>query len=129
MTTTADPSATPSTTLSTAVEQTWARLRDVRARKRDLETQEKELCGQLRTELGRGEFAVSDGPGLTIYPTKRFDSDLALRILPADLLAEVQKTVVDAKLLKAKLAEKGLPEQLYEMCQVEGDKDTVREMK
>lgn len=135
MTTTASPSTTgpsttgPSTGLSTAVEQAWAKLRDVRARKRDLETQEKELSAQLRSELGRGEFIPSDGPGLTIFATKRFDSDLAARILPADLLAEVQRTVVDAKLLKAKLAEKGLPEQLYEMCQVEGDKDTVREMK
>ena len=129
MTTTTEPSTSPLKPLSTAAEQTWAKLRDVRARKRELEAEEKDLCAQLRTELGRGEFAAGDGPGLTIYPTKRFDADLAARILPADLLAEVTRTVVDAKLLKVKLAEKGLPEQLYEMCQSEGDNDTVREIK
>lgn len=115
--------------LSTAAEQTWVKLCHIRARKRELESEEKDLCAQLRSELGRGEFAPSEGPTLTIFPTRRFDSDLAARILPADLLAEVQKTVIDAKLLREKLAEKGLPAELYDMCQTEGDKDTVREKK
>jgi len=115
--------------LSTAAEQTWAKLCHIRARKRELEAEERDLCAQLRSELGRGEFQPSEGPALTIYPTKRFDSDLAARILPADLLAEVGRTVIDAKLLQDKLAEKGLPAELYSMCQVEGDKDTVREKK
>jgi len=130
MMTITEPESTSLKPLSTAAEQTWAKLRDVRARKRDLETLDKELSAQLRGELGRGEFRPSDGgPALQIYGTRRFDSDLAARLLPADLLTEVQKTVVDAKLLKDKLAEKGLPEALYAMCQTESDKDTVRELK
>lgn len=116
--------------LSAAAEQTWAKLRDVRARKKDLDDLDKELSAQLRNELGRGEFAPSDGgPALSIYSTRRFDADLAARLLPADLLAETQRTVVDGKLLKEKLAEKGLPAALFDMCQVEGDKDTVRGIK
>lgn len=125
-----EPSSSTTKPLSLAAEQTWARLCAIRAQKRDLEATEKELCGQLRDELGRGEFAPSNGgPALTIYPTRRFDADLAARLLPADLLSEVQKTVVDTELLKKKIKEKGLPEQLYEMCQAPGNNDTVREAK
>lgn len=111
----------PSTTLSTAVEQTWAKLRAVRDQIRDLKAQEADLASALRTELGRGEFVPSDGgPTLAIYATKRFDPELAAMILPKARLPEVQRVVVDGALVKEKLPE------LYPMCQVEKDKDTVK---
>jgi hypothetical protein len=124
------PDTRPLKPLSTAAEQTWAKLRDVRARKKDLDDQEKELSAQLRTELGRGEFVPSDGgPPLTIFPTRRFDAEQAARILPAHILAKVQRITVDAKALKEELKKEKLPAELYSMCQVDGDKDTVRELK
>jgi hypothetical protein len=117
------------TPMTTEVEQTWLKLVAIKQQITELEKIEEELAQQLRVTLGRGTYTCNDGPPLTIFATKRFDPVLAARVLPPTLLPSVQRTVVDAKLLKAKLAEEGLPTELYELCQTERGKDTVRELK
>jgi hypothetical protein len=122
-------SATDGTPMTAQVEQTWLKLVAVKEQIAELEKVEEELAQQLRTTLGRGTYTCADGPPLTIFATRRFDPALAAKVLPPALLESVQRTVVDAKLLKAKLAEEGLPIELYELCQTERGKDTVRELK
>lgn len=108
--------------LDEAAEQTWMKLCAVREQKRQIDALEKELCGQLRAALGRGKFTPpGGGPILSIGPTRKFDPTRAEQILPAPQLSLVQRLVVDAKLAKEKL-----PPELYAICQVESNNDTVR---
>lgn len=67
------------------------------------------------------DLTAPNGTKVSVFRTRRFDAALAATVIPADVLPRVQATVVDGKLAKAVL-----PPALYEQCQKEAGKATVR---
>lgn len=110
-----------STELDATFHELVQRLAHIQARKAELEAEEAEIKAKLTGNLTVGSYSINGKPALSVTPGRRFDPLLAATVLPAELAALCQATVIDSK--RAKLV---LPPALYQQCQRENDRPTVR---
>jgi hypothetical protein len=97
-----------------------AQLNDLAAK---IKAEQEEIKARLRVELGAGkheQFRV------TVSPTMRFNAEQARLVLGKlehgeELIASISETVISSELAKRVLAPA-----VYELCQVEHGKATVR---
>lgn len=109
------------TNLDPAAIGTWARLRELTTRIRELTDEAEQLKQQLRDHLGAGEYRVAGKPMFTITPQRRFDPARAEQLLTAEQLQACQKTILDRDAVQKTVA----PD-LYSAMQVEQGKPVVR---
>jgi len=97
------------------------RLAHIQSRKAELEAQETELKAKLTEHLTYGSYTIGGKPALTISVGRRFDPTLAAQVLPAELIALCQVTIIDTK-----RAKEILPPAVFAQCQKLNDNPTVR---
>lgn len=93
---------------------TWAQLRDVEARIKQLTEQADTLKATLREHLGAGEYTVGRVPVFTIKPGHKYSEDRARAVLTADEIAACTVPVLDRAKVQAIVS----PD-VYRSCQVE----------
>lgn len=110
-----------STELDTTTRDTVARLAALEAQRADIDREITELKTKLAGDLTEGGYTINGKPVLNISVGRRFDPGLAAEVLPAELVALCQATVIDAK-----RAKDVLPPAIYAQCQRPNDKPTIR---
>lgn len=109
------------TELDPSQAQLVARLAQIQAAKAELEVEEAELKAKLAQQLPYGAYNIDGKPALSVSVGRRFDPALAAQILPPELAALCQATVIDSR-----RAKEVLPPALYSQCQKENGNPTVR---
>lgn len=95
------------------------RLAEINERIANLTSQAESIKAELRS-LTPGDYASGGNTVLRIVPTRRFDADKALELVPEPLRPECYTTAVDAKKVRSYLAPA-----LLDACMVESGKPKV----
>lgn len=98
-----------------------ARLAYIQARKTELETEEAQIKSKLAENHNDGTYTINGKPVLSVATGHRFDPGLAAQVLPPELVALCQVTIIDSKRAKDLL-----PPALYTQCQKANSKPTVQ---
>ena len=93
---------------------TWAQLRDIEARIKDLTEQADTLKATLREHLGAGDYTVGRVPVFTIKSGHKYSEDRARAVLTADEITACTMSVLDRAKVQATVS----PD-VYRSCQVE----------
>jgi hypothetical protein len=80
-----------------------AKLADLNAHIADLTSEAESLKAELRN-LPAGDHLINGRPALRIVPTRRFDAEKGLALLPVALRGDCYSTVLDAAKVKQFLA-------------------------
>lgn len=83
--------------------------------------EDAEDCKATLRELGAGQYVYQGSPVLNVTPTRRFSAGKAKEILPPEVYAKIVVEMVDLDKAKAVL-----PEALYQLCQEDSGKATVK---
>lgn len=105
--------------LDTDTARIVARLAELQATISDLSAEAEALKAELRS-LPAGDHDIDGRPALRIVPTRRFDAEKALELVPDPLRGECHVTVVDPKKVREYLAPA-----LVDACMVESGKPRV----
>lgn len=91
------------TDLDTDTARIIAKLAELNARIADLTTEAESLKAELRN-LPAGDHLVDGRPALRIVPTRKFDTEKALELVPEPLRPNCYSNVLDAAKVKEYLA-------------------------
>ena len=112
-----DPTTT--TELDADTRRIVAHLADLNAKIADLGAEAEALKAELRS-LAAGDYTADGNPALRIVPTRRFDTDKALELVPEPLRGECYTSAPDPKKIR-----EYLPPAVADLCMVESGKPRV----
>lgn len=110
---------TDTTQLDTDTARLVASLADLNAQIADLTERAEVLKAELRA-LPPADYTIDGRPALRITPTRRFDPEKGLQLVPEDLRESCYSKVVDAKKVREYLAPA-----LADACMVDAGKPKV----